>query len=183
MYLLFVISVICFLMAFCKLFTAPVIWGLFKFNAKSLNLFLQVIQFLARDSREVRRLKQEVASLKAVLSKTSMRENYTEYVKTERKIVNLELSIQKQNDQKTLKNFLIKYGVNYGTQIILGLVLIVIAFFYRRHAVIIFSDRYDFSPFGSIISFPAKIENSVSVPFWIFVNNYSLRHIAGYLVK
>lgn len=112
-----------------------------------------------------------------------MRENYTDYVKTERKILNLELAIQKQNDQKTMKNFLIKYGVNYGTQIVLGLILVVIAIFYRKQAVIIFSEKYDFSPFGSVISFPSGINNAVSVPFWIFVNNFSLRHIASFVVK
>jgi hypothetical protein len=112
-----------------------------------------------------------------------MRENYTEYVKTERKIVNLELQIQKLNEQSTLKNFLIKYGVDYGARIVLSLVLVLIAFLYRKQAVIVFSQRYNFAPFASVISFPCSIENCISVPFWIFVNNFTLRHFAAYITE
>lgn len=113
------------------------------------------------------------------LAKTSMRENYTEYVKQERKIVALETEIQQCSQQDVVKSFLVKYGVSYGYKIILSLVLLVIVFMYRKQAVIVFSDKYDFTPFGAFISFPTSVQNSISVPFWIFVNNFSFRQIAS----
>lgn len=126
-------------------------------------------------------MKKEVAELRAGLSKTSMRENYTEFVKQERKIVALETEIQQCSQQDVLKTFLVKYGISYGYKILLSLVLLVIVFMYRKHAVIVFSEKYDFAPFGGFISFPTGVQNSISVPFWIFVNNFSFRHIASYV--
>ena len=109
-----------------------------------------------------------------------MRENYSDYVRQERKIVALEVEIQQRSEKDVLKAFLVKYGINYGYKIILSSILLVIVFMYRKHAVIVFSDQYDFAPFSGLISFPSGVQNSVSVPFWIFVNNFSFRHIASY---
>lgn len=131
----------------------------------------------------MRELKRDVSALQKELTKTSMRDNYTDYVKIERNIQNLQMKIQESNNSDVVKNFLIKYGINYGTQAVLSLILVVITLCYRKHAVIVFSDKYNFSPFSKIISFPSIIPNSVSVPFWIFCNNYAFRHIGSYLNK
>lgn len=108
-----------------------------------------------------------------------MKENYTEFVKLERKIIKLEKEIQESNEGDIVKNFLINYGVNYGVKFIIGSALFFVTVFNRKHAVIVFSDKFNFDPFSSIISYPSNIENAISLPFWVFVNNYVFRQIAS----
>ncbi|CRK87819.1 CLUMA_CG001607, isoform A [Clunio marinus] len=161
MYLLFVISILSFLMAFHKHLTQP------------------ILNFISQDSQKVKELKQERSKLKAQLERTPMKEQYTEFVKIERKICKIDIQIKDSNESDVLKNFLINHGINYGIKIIVGLMLVFITLFNRKHAVIVFSDKFNFAPFSGLISYPANIKNCVSLPFWLFVNNYTFRQIAS----
>lgn len=108
-----------------------------------------------------------------------MKDDYTEYVKIERKIIKLEKDIIVLNESDVVKTFLVKYGVNYGVKFVIGIALFLTTVLNRKHAVIVFSDKFNFDPFSSLISYPANIENSISLPFWVFVNNYVFRQIAS----
>lgn len=108
-----------------------------------------------------------------------MKENYTEYVKIERKIIKLDKDIQEASDSDVVKNFLVKYGINYGVKFTIGLALFLVIVFNRKYAVIVFSEKFNFAPFSSVISYPSNIENSISLPFWVLTNNYVFRQIAS----
>lgn len=111
-----------------------------------------------------------------------MRQEYTAYVKVERKIVTTQTKLNDLRQSQQTKKLLYAYGVPYGLQGLLSLVLVGITITYRYTPICIFSEsQYDFIPFGAIIRFPTGIDGAVSVPFWIFVNNYVSRHIASYV--
>lgn len=110
-----------------------------------------------------------------------MREEYTIYVKTERKILTVQTRLKTLKSGKQTKNLIVQYGVPYGSQLCLTLVLIGLSIFYRYTPVIVFDDRFDFVPFGGLIKFPTGIEGAVSVPFWIFVNSFVSKHVASYI--
>lgn len=124
-------------------------------------------------------LKNERNLLKSELERTPMKDNYIEYVKIERKMIKLEKHIQDLNEQDVVKTFLMKYGINYGVKFTIGLTLFLVTVFNRRHAVIVFSEKFDFAPFSGIISYPSNIGNSISLPFWVFINNYVFRQVAS----
>lgn len=108
-----------------------------------------------------------------------MKESYTEYVKIERKVNKLEKDIQDSNESDVVKTFLTKYGINYGVKFVIGFALFLVTVMNRKHAVIVFSDKFNFAPFSGIISYPSNIENSISLPFWVFINNYVFRQISS----
>jgi hypothetical protein len=143
-------------------------------------------------------MKNERSQLKSELARTSIKENYIEYVKIERKIIKLEKDIQvcnhnreycskqhsmsftllqDENDSDVVKNFLLKYGINYGVKFIIGFSLFLVTILNRKQAVIVFGDKFNFTPFSSVISYPSNIENSISLPFWVFINNYVFRKL------
>lgn len=117
--------------------------------------------------------------LKNELKKIPMKEQYTEYVRIERKVIKIEKEIQIMRESEVVKNMVVNYGLTHGLKVILGIVIFLVTVFNRRHAVIVFSSKFDFSPFSGLISFPSNIDNSVSLPFWVFVNNYVFRHVAS----
>lgn len=124
-------------------------------------------------------LKRERLLLKTELKKMSMKDQYTEYIKLERKILKLEKDIIDMKENDVVKNFIVNYGLNFGLKALLALSLFLVTVFNRRYAVIVFSKEFDFTPFSGLISFPSNIENSVSLPFWAFVNNFVFRHAAS----
>lgn len=107
-----------------------------------------------------------------------MKDDYIEYVRIERKINKIEAEVLAQSSSRQTEIYFIKYGLNYGLKFLLGFSLFVITIMRRDEAVIVFSERFNFAPFSRIISFPCKLENSISMPFWAFVNNYVFRSLA-----
>jgi tail-anchored protein insertion receptor len=144
-----------------------------------MNCFFQIIKLVSRDSHVVKQLKEERRKLKLELQKISMKDNYTEYVKIERNILKIESQIVSANEQDNLKNFLVKYGINYGFKIIIGFTLFLLTIFNRSEAVIVFSERFNFSPLSSIMTYPSKLDNSISYINWLFINNYVFRNLAS----
>jgi len=122
-------------------------------------------------------------SLRAILNKTSVKDDYINYVKTERKIIALEKSLKEVNDSKLAHNLILKYAISYGSQAVLALLLIIISLTYRYEPVIIFDNKFNFTPFGKLMRFPTGVNNGISVPFWIFVNSFVSRTVAGYFNK
>lgn len=111
-----------------------------------------------------------------------MRQEYTTYVKIERKIVTAQAKLNETRKESQTKKLMFQYGVPYGFQILLSLILVLITLTYRYTPVVIFDGtQYDFIPFGAIIRFPTGLNGAVSVPFWIFINNYVSRHAASYI--
>lgn len=124
----------------------------------------------------------ELAKLKKELDDIPMRQEYTTYVKIERKIVTAQAKLNETRTESQTKKLMFQYGVPYGFQILLSLILMLITFIYRYTPVVIFDGtQYDFIPFGAIIRFPTGLNGAVSVPFWIFINNYVSRHAASYI--
>ena len=134
-----------------------------------------------RDSKHVSSLKQELVKLKKELKLTSMKDNYIAYVKIERQITKLEIDIGESVEAQSMHRNLINYGLNYGLKFFLGFALFIIVFMKKNEPVIIFSDRFNFAPFSGIMSLASKFDNSISTPFWIFINNYVFRQLASEL--
>lgn len=110
-----------------------------------------------------------------------MRQEYTAYVKVERKIAAAQMRLNQLNGDQTQK-LAIQYGVPYGCQFVLTLLLIVLSIMYRYTPVLVFDEnKYNLTPFGSLVRFPTGIDDAVSVPFWIFMNSYVSRHLASYV--
>lgn len=132
-------------------------------------------------SREERRLQDEINELKTELSDISLRREYTQYVKIERKIVAVQTKLNGLQSGKNTKKLMLQYGVPYGGQFVLSLVLLGLSIYYRYTPVIVFDDRFDFVPFKGLIRFPTGVEGALSVPFWVFVNSFVSKHAASYL--
>ncbi|KAL7022631.1 hypothetical protein ACKWTF_012320 [Chironomus riparius] len=161
MYLLFVISLLSFLIAFTKSIVQP------------------IQRILLKDSKHVSSLKQELVKLKKELKLISMKDDYIAYVRIERQITKLEIELGENIEAQSMHKNLINYGLNYGLKFILGFALFIIVVMNRSEPVIIFSDRFNFAPFSSIMSLASKFDNSISTPFWIFINNYVFRQLAS----
>lgn len=110
-----------------------------------------------------------------------MHEDYTGYVKIERKIVILEQRLSSQRTSSFDKEILINYGTGYCIQFLISLVLMIISLTYRNVPVIIFEDKFNFAPFGGIMKFPTGVDGAISVPIWSFVSVFTFRTISGYL--
>lgn len=110
-----------------------------------------------------------------------MKENYIEYVKIERKITKLEIEIRENNEAQSFQRNVINYGLNYGLKFLLGTALFFVVVMNRNEPVIIFSKKFNFTPFSGIMSVASKFENCISTPFWVFVNNYVFRQLASEL--
>lgn len=130
----------------------------------------------------MRDLKEQRSSVKQQMTKTPMKENYVEYVKLERKLNDIEVNIELEKKNESFKQFA-NVGVNYIAKFLLGFSLFIIIIFNRNQPVIVFSENFNFAPFAKIISYPASIDNSISLPFWVFINNYVFRQLAGKLIK
>uniref|UniRef100_A0A182M1C3 Guided entry of tail-anchored proteins factor 1 n=1 Tax=Anopheles culicifacies TaxID=139723 RepID=A0A182M1C3_9DIPT len=163
MYLIFVISLLSLLMAFASKITK------------------KIIPLVCRDSAEVRARRHEIAKLRTELANISMRDEYTKYVKCEREIGKLEVSLNEAKSRDNVKRVAYEYGLHYGGLGILGLCMMYISIFYRYSTVIVFGDNFNFEPFGGFINFPTKVHNSISVVFWIVVNNFVARTLASYV--
>lgn len=137
---------------------------------------------LTSQSHEEKVLIAEIEKLRAELESIPMRQEYTAYVKVERKIVTAQTKLNETRTANQSKKLMFQYGVPYGSQFLLSAILLLITILYRYTPVAIFDEnQYDFIPFGAIIRFPTGLNGAVSVPFWIFVNNYVSRHIASYI--
>lgn len=133
-------------------------------------------------SYEEKRLNDEIATLKKELETIPMRKEYPAYVKVERKIVTAQTKLNETRQANQTKKLIFQYGIPYGFQALLSIVLLVITITYRYTPIVVFDgSRYDLIPFGAIIRFPTGVDGAVSVPFWIFVNNYVSRHVASYV--
>lgn len=123
----------------------------------------------------------ELRTLKLELSKINMRQDYINYVKSERKILAI---------QQTLKMFDEKYQrshlkIMHGTNGALTFILIVISIYYRYEPILIFDSttKFDLIPFGTIMSFPTGINGAVSIPFWILITRCVTEHFASHFVE
>lgn len=133
-------------------------------------------------SREEKLLAQDVKELEKEMQKITMQSNYVEYVKIERKKVALERKIEDIKSSKSIRNLVIKFGLPYGCQGVLTLLLILTSFYHRSTPVIVFdSNLYDFTPFNFILKFPTGINGAISVPVWIIVSSFVSRTIAGFI--
>lgn len=125
-------------------------------------------------------MRASIAAINDELSKLSMKDDYIIYVKKERKIRAAQADLAELTKRKTTNNLMLNYGISYGSQIVLAVSLMVISFMYRSVPVIVFSDKFDFTPFNALMRFPTGIRGAVSVPFWIFVNSFIYKGLAAY---
>ncbi|KAG4067944.1 hypothetical protein HA402_010630 [Bradysia odoriphaga] len=160
--MLLLISSICFLMTFIQ---------------RIVDLILPRISFA---SAAERRLEKDLIDMKQQQSKLSPRDDYTAFVRLDRKINETQAYLLDRKTKLANKKLVLKYGLSYATYGVLTFVLIVISFLYRTTPVIVFDSRFDFTPFGFIMRFPTGISGAVSIPFWIFVNSFVSKNIASY---
>lgn len=110
-----------------------------------------------------------------------MMKEYTTYVRLERKIVEQEQRLQTIRSESATKKMIWKYGLAYGLNTLFTLILICVSLWHRRTPVMVFPESYNFTPFGSLMSFPTGVSNAVSVPFWIFANSFLMRSLVKYV--
>lgn len=91
------------------------------------------------------------------------------------------MEIVEDFEKQSMQRNLINYGLNYAPKFILGFSLFIIVLMNRNEPVIIFSDRFNFAPFSSVMSLASKFDNFISTPFWVFINNYVFRQLASEL--
>ncbi|XP_053681808.1 guided entry of tail-anchored proteins factor 1 [Sabethes cyaneus] len=163
MYILFVVTIICFLMAFVSSITRPIF-----------SLFLH-------DAPEVRILRAEVDMLRRELSRISMRDEYIRYVKVERKLVAAETKLTESKNRDAGRRKVYEIAVQYGLYAVLTLGLVTISIVYRYKPIVVFGENFNFEPFGKVLNFPTGVPNAVSTVFWIAVNNFVARTLAGYV--
>ncbi|XP_055587865.1 guided entry of tail-anchored proteins factor 1 [Uranotaenia lowii] len=163
MFLLFAITIICFLLAF---------------TARATNF---IVDLVIRDSPETRALRAESELTRRELSRISMRDDYINYVKVERKLVAIDAKLNESKSRDAMRRKIYEYGFQYGTYALASLGLVIISIGYRYQPVVVFGDGFNFEPFGKALSFPTGVSNSVSPVCWIVVNNLVARAIAGYL--
>lgn len=111
-----------------------------------------------------------------------MRTEYTNYVKTERKMVAAQTKLNECRSKRQTRSLVIQYAVPYGLQFIMSFVLFVVSIVYRYTPVITLDHKqFDLVPFGPLVRFPTGVVGAVSVPFWIFVSSYVSKHLSSYL--
>lgn len=115
------------------------------------------------------------------MRKISMRDNYTSYIKLERKAVALENEQNHIRSANLVKRTAIKYGLQYGFNGLCSLILVFISIYYRYTPVIVFDSRYNFTPFGGLMAFPCGVQNGVSIPFWIVTSSFANKVLASYV--
>lgn len=143
---------------------------------------MKLVHFFTRETAELRQLRDEIVKMKAELESIPIREEYTAYVKLDRKIMAAQLRFNQSKGEDQTQKLIIQYGIPYGLQFILSFTLVVTSIVYRYTPVLSFENsKYNFTPFGSFIQFPTGLDDVVSVPFWIFLNSYVSRHISSYL--
>lgn len=141
-----------------------------------------MVALLTSPSAKEHVLMAEISKLKEELENIPMRQEYTAYVKVERKIVAAQAKLNEERNLNQTKKLMYQYGIPYGLQALLTVVLLSITVIYRYTPIIVFNgSQYNFIPFGPILRFPTGVNGAVSVPFWIFVNNYVSRHVASYV--
>lgn len=104
-----------------------------------------------------------------------MKDDYTAYIKLERKVQAAKTARQQQEVGKGPRTLLIRYG----TQALLALMLVGLSIVYRYVPVIVLGDHFNFTPFGWLMRFPTGISGAVSAPFWIFVNSFVWKGVAS----
>lgn len=138
--------------------------------------------FLTSATWEEKHLIAEIQKYKTELENISMRKEYTNYVKIERKMVAVQSKLNEYRSKRQTKILIIQYGVPYGLQFIMSFGLFVVSIIYRYTPVILLNTKqFDLVPFGPLIRFPTGVDGAVSVPFWIFVSSYVSRHISTYI--
>lgn len=121
-----------------------------------------------------------IAAMNNELSKLSMKDDYIIYVKKERQIRAAQTDLTDIIKLQATNNLKLNYGISCGSQIVLVVSLMVISFIYRYVPVIVMGDKFDFTPFGGLMRFPTGIRGAISVPFWIFINNFMYKGLAAY---
>lgn len=139
----------------------------------------QLIAYLLSPGGRQRQLEREIAALRAQLATLSMTDNYIEYVKLERRINAAEKQRTSGGAQQVTRTLLIRYGLSYGSQVLLSLVLVAISILYRYVPVIVLGDQFNFAPFAWLMRFPTGVTGAVSVPFWIFVSSFAAKNVAS----
>ncbi|GAB0087390.1 hypothetical protein DMENIID0001_016870 [Sergentomyia squamirostris] len=162
MILLLAITGISFILAFTHILAKP------------------IVDRINTDTKEEVHLKVKIVEHRRELKGISMREDYTGYVKVERKIVAAEKRLNELAILNSTSKLIIKYGIPYGTQVLLSLILVSISILYRSTPVMVFEEKFDFMPFGAIMRVPTGVPGAISVPFWIFVSSFVGRALASY---
>lgn len=140
---------------------------------------MQLTAYLLSPSRQQRQQAAEVAAMRQQLATISMASDYTAYVKLERRIVAAERAQSTSKSQQVTRTLVIKYGLSYGSQALLSLVLVVVSLWYRSVPVLVLGDRFNFAPFAWLMRFPTGVEGAVSVPFWTFVSSFVAKGVAS----
>ncbi|XP_059610527.1 guided entry of tail-anchored proteins factor 1 [Phlebotomus argentipes] len=164
MVLILIITSVSFILAFAHILTRP------------------LVNCLNTDTKMEAELKATIVDHRRELRGISMRDEYPRYVRIERKIVVAEKKLNELAVLNSTSKMVIKYGVPYGTKAFLYILLIGISIYHRKTPVVVFDDRFDFMPLGTIMSAPTGIPGAISAPFWSLVSSFVWRTVAG-LVK
>ncbi|XP_055850772.1 guided entry of tail-anchored proteins factor 1 [Episyrphus balteatus] len=169
MYLFVGISIITFLMTFSQSFIKFLSLGSRFMKQADYSVIL----------KEINLAKQELKELEE-----SDMEDFTKVVKKmriENKIGGLCKRLKDSREMVRLKGASVDLVCGYAVKLILVLMLAYISFKYRYTPVVVFDDRFDFAPFGGIVTFPTGVPNAISVPFWVFSCNLSFKWFGSHI--
>lgn len=142
-------------------------------------MVFQLIAYLLSPSRQQRKHAAEVAAMREQLATISMASDYTAYVKLERRIAAAEREQGASASQQLTRTLVTRYGLSYGSQALLSLILFGMSLWYRSVPVLVLGDRFNFAPFAWLMRFPTGVEGAVSVPFWVFVSSFVAKGVAS----
>ena len=120
-----------------------------------------------------------IKHLKEELSKIKVTENFAGHMKIQRQIC-AEQAKADQTAEIKMNNFWKKLVLDYGIDALQGFVLVCFSFFYRSYPVIEFGDKFNFTPFTTVMMFPTGINGAISVPFWILINSIVAKNVISY---
>lgn len=145
--------------------------------------------FVGKSKAENAELEQQLAAAKENLEKVKNGPSSGEYalfVKTmraEQKIKDIEEKMVGDKNMDRLKTISIELVGGYVLKVILLLVLLGFSIWYRYTPILLYDDRFYFSPFGLLLSFPTDVPNSISVPVWVLVCNFSFGKLIAFIKR
>lgn len=90
---------------------------------------------------------------------------------------------QIQSQYKT-HNLIIYYGLVYGIQFLITIILLILSIYYRKTPIIVFdSKQFNFIPLTNILCYPNDLCGSISTPIWIFICSLTFRSFANNSIR
>ncbi|CAG9130598.1 hypothetical protein JYU34_001860 [Plutella xylostella] len=137
------------------------------------QLVKPVAACFSRPSNNERNVWAELLKLKADQKKISMKDEFAQYSKLQRKINKLESQLKENSQDRLTKNVAVKGSVHIILQAVITLTIIVSMFLYRHEPLVLL--KGNLFPLTRFLRFPCDIPNAVTTHVWVIISNVSIR--------